>query len=117
MEESILISIKKLLGITADYTHFDTDIIMHINSQFMVLNQLGVGPKEGFAIEDDSAIWSDFIEDITKYQSVKSYIYLKVRPLFDGNSLSSTLLDAMNSAANEYQWRLMVQAETDAASK
>lgn len=111
MEESILISIKKLLGITADYTHFDLDIMMHINSAFMVLNQLGLGPEEGFSIEDDSAIWSDFIYDFRKYQSVKSYIYLKVKLLFDTSSLSSTLIDAMERQIKEYEWRLNVQTE------
>ena len=61
--ESILISIKKLLGVTELYTVFDADIIMHINSVFSVLNQLGVGPQEGFSIENGDAVWSDFIPD------------------------------------------------------
>lgn len=117
MDESILTSIKKLLGITEEYTHFDVDVMTHINSAFFTLNQLGVGPEEGFSIEDDSAIWSDFESDFRKYQSVKSYVYLKVRPLFDGNSLSSTLLAAMNETAKEYEWRLMTQAELDKTSK
>ena len=64
--DSILISIKKLLGIEEDYTHFDIDLIMHINSAFMVLNQLGVGPTEGFSISDETATWSDFISEDNK---------------------------------------------------
>ena len=77
--ESILTSIKKLLGITEEYDQFDPDIIMHINSVFMILTQRGVGPAEGFSIEDDIAVWTDFIQDIKKLESVKTYIYLKVR--------------------------------------
>ena len=66
--ESILTSIKKLLGITEEYDQFDPDIIMHINSVFMILTQLGVGPAEGFSIEDDTSVWSDFIQDIKKLE-------------------------------------------------
>ena len=109
--ESILTSIKKLLMIADDYDHFDPDIIMHINSVFMTLTQLGVGPSEGFIIEDDSATWSDFIEDPVKLQAVKSYIYLKVRLLFDPPS-SSAVLESFNNQAKEYEWRLMIMAES-----
>ena len=75
--ESILTSIKKLLGIEEEYTQFDNDIIMHINSVFLNLTQLGVGPAEGFLIEDDTATWEDFIGDSNQLQAVKSYMYLK----------------------------------------
>lgn len=109
--ESILTSIKKLLMIADDYDHFDPDIIMHINSVFMTLTQLGVGPPEGFIIEDDSSVWTDFIEDPVQLQAVKSYIYLKVRLLFDPPS-SSAVLESFNNQAKEYEWRLMVMAET-----
>ena len=81
--ESILTSIKKLLGITEEYDQFDPDIIMHINSVFMILTQLGVGPAEGFSIEDDTAVWTDFIQDVKKLESVKTYVYLKVKLAFD----------------------------------
>ena len=81
--DSILTSIKKLLGITEDYENFDADIIMHINSVFMTLRQIGVGPEEGFFIEDKSATWTDFMGDETKIESVKTYMYMKVRLLFD----------------------------------
>ena len=112
MEESILISIKKLLGIPAEYTNFDTDIIIHINTVFMVLNQLGVGPEEGFRIEDDSATWEDYIPDeAPKLDAVKSYIYLKVKLVFDP-PLSGTVAAAINQSINEYEWRLNVQANS-----
>ena len=108
--ESILTSIKKLLGITEEYDQFDPDIIMHINSVFMILTQLGVGPAEGFSIEDDTSVWSDFIQDIKKLESVKTYIYLKVKLAFDP-PLSSAVIESMNRLINELEWRLNVAAE------
>lgn len=109
--ESILTSIKKLLGITEDYTYFDQDIVMHINSVFMILTQLGVGPSEGFSIEDETSVWEDFISDPTKFQLVKSYMYLKVKLLFDSASLTSAVITAYNEQIREYEWRLNVAAE------
>ena len=108
--ESILTSVKKMLGIPEDYEHFDADIIMHINSVFMILTQLGVGPAEGFTIMDEDAIWSDFIQDKKTIESVKSYMYLKVRLLFDP-PLSSAVLDSMNRLISELEWRLNVEAD------
>lgn len=108
--ESILTSIKKLLGIPEEYDHFDSDLIMHINSVFMVLNQLGVGPEDGFYIEDDTSTWSDFLEDPTKLQMVKSYVYLKVRLLFDPPS-SSTHMNAITQSINEFEFRLNVAVD------
>ena len=109
--ESILTSTKKMLGIAEDYTHFDPDIIMHINSTLMVLNQLGVGPKKGFFIEDESATWDEFLgDDLSKLQMVKSYVYLKVRLLFDPPS-SSTHMTAITQSISEFEWRLKIQAE------
>ena len=111
--ESILTSIKKLLGIPEDYTQFDADIIMHINSVFMTLNQLGVGPSDGFFIEDDSTTWSDFIPDLNKLQAVKSYMYLKVRLLFDPASVGSSTLASYERQITEYEWRLNTIAESE----
>lgn len=108
---SILTSIKKLLGIAEDYEHFDSDIIMHINSAFMILNQLGVGPSEVFAIENKDAVWTDFISDITKVEAVKSYIYLKVKLLFDP-PLSSAVMESIKQMISELEWRLNVAAES-----
>lgn len=108
--DSILTSIKKMLGIAEEYTPFDIDIILHINSVFMILNQLGVGPAAGFRIEDDSATWSDFTEDKLDVEAVKSYIYLKVRLLFDPPS-SSAAMESINRLISEFEWRLNVAAE------
>ena len=103
--ESILTSIKKMLGITEEYDHFDADIIMHINSVFMILNQLGVGPAEGFRIEDELAIWDDFVDEDENLDAVKSYMHLKVKLLFDPPS-SSTVMQSMNQLISELEWRL-----------
>ena len=108
--ESILTSIKKLLGIDEEYTQFDSDIIMHINSVFLNLTQLGVGPSEGFQIEDDSDAWEDFIGDSSQLQAVKSYVYLKVKLLFDP-PLSSSVIESMNRMIAELEWRLNVAVE------
>lgn len=110
MQESILNSIKKLLGITEDYKHFDTDIIMHINSVFMILMQLGIGPEDGFSILDDSAVWSDFLSDATWLEAVKSYVHLKVKLIFDPPQ-SGTLLNAMEKLVSEFEWRCMEEAD------
>lgn len=109
MTESILTSIKKLLGITEECTDFDASIIMHINSVFMVLSQLGVGPSGGFRIEDDTATWSDYITDDNNLDAVKSYIHLKVKLLFDP-PLSSAVTQAINQMINELEWRLNIGA-------
>lgn len=109
--DSILTSIKKLLGIAEEYTHFDADLIMHINSVFMILTQLGVGPNEGFSIDDDVAIWTDFVEADQGLDAVKSYVHLKVKLLFDPPS-SSAVMESMNRLVNELEWRLNIQAES-----
>lgn len=110
--DSILTSIKKLLGITEEYTHFDADIIMHINSVFMILTQLGVGPSAGFYIEDATTYWEDYISDMNKLQAVKTYMYLRVRLLFDSGSLGSATLAAYERQIQELEWRLNVSVET-----
>lgn len=107
--ESILTSIKKLLGITEDYTHFDPDLIMHINSVFMILTQLGVGPSEGFTIEDETATWGDFVGD-SMIECVKSYIHLRVKLLFDP-PLSSAHIESINRMISEFEWRLNVAVD------
>lgn len=109
--ESILTSIKLLLGITEDYEAFDQQIIAHINSVFMILTQLGVGPPEGFMITSKVDIWDEFISDDKKMQIVKSYMYLKVKMLFDPPS-SSAVIDSSNRMINEFEWRLNSQAES-----
>ena len=111
MNDSILTSIKKLLGITEEYEHFDQDIIIHINSVFMILNQLGVGPTNGFSITDKTAVWSDFISEEANLESVKSYIYLKVRLLFDPPT-TSAVMESMNRMISELEFRLNVSVES-----
>lgn len=110
--ESILTSIKKMLGVTEEYTHFDPDIIMHINTVFDDLRQLGVGPDEGFSIEDEASAWTDFIPDMTKLQSVKSYMYLRVKLLFDSSTLSSAVISSYERQIEKLEWRLNVSADT-----
>lgn len=108
--ESILASIKKLLGIAEDYTQFDQDVIMHINTVLMTLTQLGVGSEEGFSIDDESETWTDFIGEDVKIEGVKTFVYLKVRLLFDP-PLSSALIESINRQASELEWRIREQAE------
>lgn len=110
--ESILDSIKKMLGASGTYDAFDQDIIMHINSTFMVLQQAGVGPESGFYIEDDSTTWDEYIDDPILVHGVKTYIYAKVRKIFDPPS-SSIHMQALNEVINEFEWRLNIGAETN----
>ena len=111
VNDSILTSIKKLLGIDEGYNAFDTDIIIHINSVLMHLNQLGVGPEQPFSITGDSETWADFLGDkVTEFEAVKTFIYIKVRLIFDPPT-NSFVVDAYDKTAKEYEWRLIVQAE------
>lgn len=111
ISESILTSIKKLLGIDENYTHFDADIIMHINSVFSILTQMGVGPANGFSISGKDETWSAFITDKPNiFSLVKSYVYMKVRLLFDP-PLSSAAIESINRQISEFEWRLFVAAD------
>lgn len=110
MNESILTSIKKLLGITEDYEHFDSDIIMHINTVLMILMQLGVGPEKGFTISDKSSVWSEFLPDDKNLEAVKTYVHMKVKLLFDP-PLNSVVMECMNRMINEMEFRINIEAE------
>ena len=112
--DSILTSVKKLLGLTEDYTAFDADLIMHINSVLMILRQMGVGPEEGFSISDATATWSEFCENKADIEAVKSYTALKVRLLFDPPQ-SSSVMDAIKSQISELEWRLYVLCDKEEA--
>ena len=114
--ESILTSIKKMLGIAEEYTHFDADLVMHINSVLSILTQIGVGPSEGFLIEDEVAIWTDFIKANTKLELVKSYTYMKVKLLFDP-PLSSAVIESTNRLTSELEWRIQVAADPIISNK
>lgn len=109
--DSILTSIKKLLGVTKEYEHFDADLIMHINSVLMILTQMGVGPPEGFMIEGDTETWDEFVDEESNLAAVKSYIHLKVKLLFDPPT-SSAVMESMNRMITELEWRLNVAAES-----
>jgi hypothetical protein len=111
METSILKSTKKILGLEFDYTAFDPDVITHINAVFGTLHQLGVGPIEGFAIEDDTAEWSDFIDDnIPLLSPIKTYIYLRVKLLFDP-PVTSYSIEALHKQVEELEWRINILRE------
>lgn len=107
--DSILTSIKKLLGIDEEYEHFDKDIVIHINSAFMILTQLGVGPKEGFKIHSKEETWEQY-EGIDDLQGVIDYVYMKTRIIFDPPANSFTVA-SLEREIKEMEWRLNVKAE------
>lgn len=109
--DSILNSIKKLIGLDPDYTEFDTDLIIHINSVFLDLEQLGAGSQDGFFIEGSTETWEDFLpDDPLVLNSIKSYMYLKVKKLFDPPT-SSSAMDSLNSLIDRFEWRINVAIE------
>lgn len=113
MSDSILTSTKKVLGIEEEYSAFDVDILMHINSVFSTLNQLGIGPPEGFSITDKNATWDTFFGNDPRLNSIKTYVYLKVRIIFDPPG-TSYLINSLEKQAQELEWRLNVyREETD----
>jgi len=109
--DSILLTIRKMLGITADFDGFDTDIIVALNTAFMSLNQLGIGPSVGFVVSDEEQVWSDFLGTTTNLDGIKSYIYLKTRLLFDPPS-NGFLVASIDRQLTELEWRLTVLNET-----
>jgi len=111
MTESILDSTKKVLGLDAGYTAFDPDVIMHINSALSVLNQLGVGPEMGFMITDSSSTWDEVLETDINYNIAKSYVYLRVRMLFDPPN-TSFLNKALEDQLRELEFRLSIHRES-----
>lgn len=113
MSDSILTSTKKILGLAEDYTVFDLDVMTFINSAFGTLNQLGIGPEEGFMIEDKTTTWDAFLGDNLHLNAVRQYVYLKVRLLFDPPD-TSYLLAAFEKQILEHEWRLNVVRERDA---
>ena len=111
--DSILTSVKKIVGISEEDESFDTDLIIHINSVLMILNQLGVGPPEGFSISDKTSVWSDLISDNLYIEAVKSFVSLKVRMIFDPPT-SSSVADAINKTISELEWRILCNVENKA---
>lgn len=110
MHDSILLDIKKLLGIHELDDNFDTDLIIHINTAFMILTQLGVGPKQGFKLDNKFQLWEEFDTNETLIEGIKSYIGLKVKSMFDPPSNSFTL-EALNNQAKELEWRMFVMTD------
>ena len=109
--DSILQSIKKLLGLDENYDAFDDDVMMHINSVLMILTQLGVGPNNGFSITGEEETWENYLgEDISKLSAVKTYVYLKVKTMFDPTS-SSVVNEATKEMLKELEWRLNSEVE------
>ncbi len=110
VKESILNSVKKMIGPSIEYTVFDADLIMHINSVFNILRQLGVGPPEGFSISDETSVWTDFLPDGSKLNMVKTYMYAKVRLIFDPPQ-NSTIAKAFKDVVDEFEFRTRMDAE------
>lgn len=106
MNDSILTSIKKMLGIMEDYEHFDLDLIIHINSIIGILTQLGVGPETGFTISDKTTTWDDWSILPTDIESVKTYIFLRVRLLFDPPT-NSAVTNSYEKIIQELEWRVV----------
>lgn len=115
MTDSILDSIKKLVGLEADYTPFDVDITIHINSAFATLHQLGVGPTSGYQIVGQASKWNEFTQDDVTLNNVKTYIYVYVRIRFDPPT-SAAALNAFQAMEKEYEWRLNVAGEQKEAA-
>ena len=111
MEENILVTIKKLLGLNLDYSVFDLDILININSAFSVLAQLGVNNSDEFVVDAESN-WSDYLSEGKNLEMIKTYVYLKVKSIFDPPQ-SSFVLDAINKQLAEYEWRINVAVETN----
>jgi hypothetical protein len=105
MEQSILKTIKQLIGCPDDFEQFDLDLTIHINSAFATLTHLGVGPKEGYRITGVNNVWSEFEEDTQKLSLIKDYVYIKTRLLFDPPT-SSSLMDSLKEQLKEMEWRL-----------
>lgn len=106
MNESILNTTKKLLGLAENYDAFDTDVIININSVFSTLNDLGVGPSLAFKINDADAVWADFFLDQVDIEDVKTYMYLRLRLAFDPPATSFGI-SAFERQVKEHEWRLM----------
>lgn len=113
MEEkkSILASVRHAIGLGDEQTFFDADLIMHINSVFDILHQLGAGPVDGYAIEDDSETWDDYFGERKTIQFIKSYMYISVKLLFDPPQ-NSFLVKALEDKQKEYEWRINTAAES-----
>jgi hypothetical protein len=114
--DSIFLSVKDYLGPSDEDTHFDGQIIEQINSVFQTLHQLGIGPKEGFYIEDDSTTWSEYLTNGVLLHSIKSYMQMKVKMALDPPT-SSFVLESMKEQVREFEWRNYTEAEFPSVKK
>lgn len=112
MEDSILISTKKILGLPKDHEEFDLDVVLHINSVLSTLDQLGIGPEGAFMIEDDTATWTELLGNDNRLNAVKTYVYLRVRLLFDPPTVGYHV-EALKEQIKELEFRLNVTREGD----
>ena len=110
MQDSILMTIRKLVCGNPYADHFDTDLLVHINACFSILNQLGVGPENGFVVTDETQNWSSYIADNYILNMVKTYVTLKVKKIFDP-PLTSSVLEAMDKEISQLEWRLNVAVD------
>ena len=110
MQDSILMTIRKLVCGNPYADHFDTDLLVHINACFSILNQLGVGPENGFIVTDETQSWSSYIADNYILNMVKTYVTLKVKKIFDP-PLTSSVLEAMDKEISQLEWRLNVAVD------
>ena len=110
MQDSILMTIRKLVCGDPYADHFDTDLLVHINACFSILNQLGVGPENGFVVTDETQSWSSYSDNDRVLNMVKIYVTLKVKKIFDP-PLTSSVLEAMDKEIKELEWRLNVAVD------
>lgn len=110
MQDSILMTIRKLVCGDPYADHFDTDLLVHINACFSILNQLGVGPESGFVVTDETQSWSSYVADNRTLNMVKTYVTLKVKKIFDP-PLTSSVLEAMDKEISQLEWRLNVAVD------
>lgn len=110
MQDSILMTIRKLVCGDPYADHFDTDLLVHINACFAILNQLGVGPENGFVVTDETQSWSSYVADNRTLNMVKTYVTLKVKKIFDP-PLTSSVLEAMDKEISQLEWRLNVAVD------
>lgn len=114
--DSILNTIKKMLGVDADYTAYDVDIIVNINSSLATLSQLGAGPSGGFQIDSKDDEWSDYFTDIIERSSSITFVYLKAKIVFDPPA-SSTVLEAYQRSIDELSWRIRENASNNSGEE
>ena len=111
--ESILDTIKQLLGIPADDDSFDTDVKVNINAAIFTLSQIGIGPSNGYIVTSNTQMWNDYIgSSLINLEGVKNYIYLKTKLVFDPPT-NSTTIQAINDSLKELEWRMQLAVETN----